>query len=116
MSLKSLNIPSYKPSKEELQIRKLHRKIDDMGYDYENEQDIVKIIEKDNLDVSQFEFPGGSFESYKQDVLDGKYDLDMSCFGTEESDKQLKRDLKSGKLFVKDADEEWERFINSIKD
>lgn len=100
MSLKSLNIPCYEPSKEELQLNHIYWVLGNMGYDCEDERDIVKIIEKNNLDISELEFPGGSFEKFKQDALDGKYDLDESIFMTDEQREELQRKLKNGEISI----------------
>lgn len=99
MSLKSLNIPSYKSSKEMLQINHIYWVLGNMGYDCEDERDIVKIIEENNLDISELEFPGGSFEKFKQDALDGKYDR-QPRFATKESREQRKKDLVAGKIYT----------------
>lgn len=56
-------------------------KLDDMGYYAKSIRDVVKIIEENNIDISGFDFPGESFEKFKQDVVDGKYDLDKTSEG-----------------------------------
>lgn len=115
MSLKSLNILSYEPSKEELLINHIYWVLGNMGYDCEDKRDIVKIIEKNNLDVSELEFPGGSFEKFKQDALDGKYDY-VSHSMTSEERKQLKKKWKAGKIYVHCPDEDWLKHMDSIED
>lgn len=92
---------AYKPSKERLQLNNIFWLLNKTGYDCEDERDIVKIIEENNLDVSQFEFPGESFEKFKQDVLDGKYDSkEYPDKMTDEEVEQMEKDIASGKSYV----------------
>ena len=49
-----------------------------MGYAIHRTRDVIRVIENENLDRSQFDFPYGSFEIYKQHVLDGEFDIDAT--------------------------------------
>lgn len=71
-----------------------------LGYDLEDERDAVKIIENNNLDKSQFDFPYGSFEEFKKHTLDGEFDLDMSnCTLTPEQRRELDLKVERGLLW-----------------
>lgn len=87
-------------------FKKLHHIIGilcDMGYDVEFARDVVIVIENNNLDKSQFDFPYGSFEEFKKFVLDGKFDLDISKHVfTEAQRKERDLKVKKGLLWRRD--------------
>ena len=71
-----------------------------MGYTYcENEHDIIKIIETDNIDISQFNFPENNYEKFKQNVQKHKYEIQLNIM-TKEDEQQLKSDLKNKKINI----------------
>lgn len=91
------------PSEEELKIREMMRIVDEklfsMGFYPEDEWGVVKCIEENHLDVSQFDFPGGSFEMFRINVLAGKYDVKI-YYMTEERKREIEEGIASGKYTV----------------
>lgn len=98
MAISTLQL-SYDVLESDAQILAVIRKLEMMGYDCQDEYDIVRCIEMHCLDVSQFQFPGGSYEVFRKNVNDGKYDV-MLDFVSKEELEQSQKDVYSGKTFV----------------
>ena len=76
------------------------RQLFGMGYDVDDARSAIKIIEDNNLDKSQFDFPYGSFEEFQKHVDAGEFDIDLdmeSMFVTKEQDRQIMDDIEKGK-------------------
>lgn len=72
-----------------------------LGYDVGDAKTAIKIIEDDNLDKSQFDFPYDSFEETKTHVLAGEFDYDIDSFATsQEKINELHKAIKEGKLWI----------------
>ena len=72
-----------------------------MMFDVEDAKAAIKIIEENNLDKSQFNFPYGSFEEFKKHVLNGAYDVNIdSVFISKEEHQKLDDAVEEGKLWV----------------
>lgn len=99
MSIPKLDLPKYEPPKYMLLIDDIMRKLYAMGYFCEDEHDIVKHIEENNIDASQFEFPEGDYEKFKENLDAGEYDVNIHWM-TDEHREQLKRDLAAGKISI----------------
>lgn len=99
MNIDSLDRPKYKTPEYIIKAGVIMRCLDRMGYFCDDEHGIVRIIEENKLDVCQFDFPGGSFEQFKQDVANGKYDIQPK-FSTNDSREQRKKDIASGKIYT----------------
>lgn len=99
MPIRSLNMPKYHAPTNEVLVGVIVRKLYGQGYPCCDARDVVMLIEKHHMDISQFEFPDGNYEKFKRDVLDEKYDDDIH-FMTEDYRKQLQRDLEAGKVFI----------------
>lgn len=80
---------------------KIVRRIRHMGYYVDDTKAAVNLIEKANLDKSQFDFPYGSFEEFKKHAFAGEFDVDESAMHmSDEERKQIKRDVEEGRLWV----------------
>ena len=99
MSIRSLGIPEYKAPKDRILLGIIMRKLYTMGYFCEDEHDIVKYIDENNIDASQFEFPEGDYTKFKDNLDAGKYDVNIHWM-TDEHREQLKRDLTVGKISI----------------
>lgn len=99
MSIPKLDLPKYEPPKHMLLIDNVRQKLYAMGYPCVDKRDIVKYIEENNLDISQFEFPEGDYEKFKENLDAGAYDVEIRVV----SDEELARDqekLRNGELYV----------------
>ena len=71
-----------------------------MGYNVEDAKNALSIIETCNIDKTQFDFPYGSFDAYKQHVLSHDLDLDLtSHIMTSEESEKIEKAIKEGKLW-----------------
>lgn len=62
---------------------------------------IISIIESEKLDVSQFNFPFGSFAEFKNHMQDDCFGNNaMVRFLTKAESAQLHRDIAEGKIWV----------------
>lgn len=52
--------------------------LQDMGYNIDSAREIVDVIKRDKLDISQFVFPYGSFDAFEAHTLAGEFDFDES--------------------------------------
>ena len=72
-----------------------------MGYDVDDARSVICVIDMFNLDKSQFDFPYGSYDKFKQHVNAGKFDInEYSAFATKEECQELDKAVKEGKLWV----------------
>ena len=99
MALPKLSLLNYELPKDSLLLDIIMRKLNAMGYWCEDEHDIIKYIEQYHLDTSQFEFPDGDYDTFKKNLMAGKYDVEIH-FMTDEYREQSKRDVESGKIWV----------------
>lgn len=100
MSVPRFDLPKYKSSERDLKRDIVFRKLYDMDYNVLNERHAIHIIEEYNIDKTQFDWPYGSFEVFKQHVLAGDFDRKITTEITKEQHDQFKKDVKEGKLFV----------------
>lgn len=103
MKIPSIPIPNCIPPKEEIQAGVIIRSLLRLGYDIEDERDAVKIIEYEGIKKFNFDYPYGSFETFKQHVLTGEFDFDIEKdikFGTKEDHERLEKAVEKGKLWV----------------
>lgn len=47
------------------------------GYDIGDAREAIQIIESENLDKSQFDYPYASYDEFKNHVLLGEFDIDV---------------------------------------
>lgn len=74
----------------------------DLGYDVDTGKDIVDAIEQHHLDLSQFDFPYGSFEAFKEHALAGEFDFDVDKrAASPEQIAELRQLVKDKKLYVR---------------
>ena len=98
-------ILKYKPVSDKKTVKSnvIIRQLIELGYDIYDARAAIKIIEDNNLDKSQFDFPYGSFEEFKKHVLAGEFDIDLdikSMFVTKEQDRQIMDDIEKGGRWV----------------
>ena len=100
MPIPRLKMSEYKLTKRD-KMTNVVIKLRVMGYDIEDPRIAIKIIEDDNLDKSQFDFPYDSFEETKAHVLAGEFDFDeSSMIITDERREELRKAVEEGKLWV----------------
>lgn len=94
MPVPRINSDKYKLSKDELKMRRkaalIVNALCEMGYDVGNEREAVQIIEKDNLDKFQFDYPYGSYDLFKKHVLNGEFDVSIHIGSKKEHDEFMK--------------------------
>lgn len=97
MPVPRLNVPKHKLT-ERGKMSNVVIKLNNIGYDVDDPRSAIKIIENDNLDKSQFDFPYGSFEETKKRVLAGEFDCDEKKFYiSDERRKQVEQEMREGK-------------------
>ena len=104
MPVPKFNLPKIKKSEERKKWEKVDiiiRVLTGMGYDVIDVKDAVDIIERNHLDKSKFDYPYGSFETFKQHVLAGEYEYDRkSAYVSKEIHEARIQAVKEGKLWV----------------
>lgn len=70
-----LPAPEYhKPSNQNImKMITIEHLLNNMGFPVKTGKDVVDIIEKNGLDLSQFNFPYDSFEVFKEHALSGEW-------------------------------------------
>ena len=97
MPVPKLNVPKHKLT-ERGKMSNVVIKLNKLGYDVDDARAAIKIIEDDNLDKSQFDFPYGSFEEAKPHVLAGEFDFDEKKFYISvERRKQVEQEMREGR-------------------
>ena len=101
MPVPKLNMPKIpKTSEEKIKRDIIFRKLYDMHYNVLNERNAIRIIEEYNIDKTQFDWPYGSFEAFKQHVLAGDFDRKITTEITKEQHDQFKKDVEEGRSWV----------------
>ena len=79
---------------------KIMRKLRKMGHDINDPNEALAVFETCNIDKTQFNFPYGSFDTYRQHVLSHDLDLDLtSNVMTPEESEKIDKAIKEGKLW-----------------
>lgn len=99
MPVPKANIPEYKKT-ERSKMTDIVTYLYKIGYNVDDARTAIKIIEDDNLDKSQFDFPYGSFEETKSHAFAGEFDFDESVMMTDAEREQFEKDIKEGKLWI----------------
>ncbi len=102
MPVPKMNVALYKISDNEKLLDSLEIALHHCGFlDCENPRVMVKIIEENNLDKSQFDFPYGSFEEFKKHVLNGEYDDDFVInFMTKDDVNDMIKSIEDGRSCI----------------
>ena len=95
-------ILKYEPVSDKKTVKSniIIRQLFGMGYDVDDARSTVKLIEDNNLDKSQFDFPYGSFEEFQKHVDAGEFDYKFSkknMYVTDEQRKQIEQEMREGK-------------------
>lgn len=99
MKIPKLKLQKF-PITEKRKSNNIIYKLTNMGYEVDNAKEALAIFEKHDIDKSQFDFPYGSFESYKQHVLADDLEPDLtSHIITKEQHEQNIKDVQEGKLW-----------------
>lgn len=73
-----------------------------LGYCTDTGKDVVDAIEQNHLDLSQFDFPYGSFEAFKEHALAGEFDIDVyGRIASPEKIAEIRQLVKDKKLWVR---------------
>ncbi len=100
MPVPKVNIPEYKKT-ERSKMTDIVTYLYKIGYNVDDARTAIKIIEDDNLDKSQFDFPHGSFDEFKKHVLDGTYGRYGEIDLLDDKDlEKLDRDIKKGRACI----------------
>ena len=100
MPIPRLNIPKHKLT-ERGKMSNVVIKLNKLGYDVCDAKSVIQIIEKDNLDKSQFDFPYGSFNEAKKHILAGEFDFDIDSFASSQEEiDELHKAVEEGKLWI----------------
>lgn len=79
---------------------KILRKLKHIGYAVNDAKEALLILEKHDIDKSQFDFPYGSFEAYKQHVLAGDLEFDLtSNIMTDEQREEIRINVEEKKIW-----------------
>lgn len=71
-----------------------------LGYRTDTGKDVIDAIEQNHLDLSQFDFPYGSFEAFKEHALSGEFDFDAEKWiASPEKIKEIRQLVKDKKLW-----------------
>lgn len=101
MPIPRIKAPVHKPNENELKLCKLEDDLLQMGYECGDIASIISIIESEKLDISQFDFPFGSFAEFKNHMHDDCFgDNTQVRFLTKAESEQLHRDIAEGKIWV----------------
>lgn len=101
MPVPRLVVPKHKPSEKWFKVNYIVRVLVRAGYDVGDARDVIRVIEENNLDKSQFEYPYDSYDEFKKHVLAGDYDIDVAAMlMTNEERKQLQKDIAEGRLWL----------------
>lgn len=95
--------PPHKADSNDIKLRRIENALDDMGYDCNGVRSIIEIIENCDLDKSQFDFPFGSYDTFKVHVLIGYYDdLENPVLHhmTDDEYAELQKAIRGGKIWV----------------
>lgn len=99
-----LPAPEYhKPSNQNImKMITIEHLLNSMGFPVKTGKDVVDIIEKNHPDLSQFDFPYGSFEAFKEHALAGEFDFDVDKrAASPEQIAELRQLVKDKKLYVR---------------
>lgn len=101
MPIRSLNMPKYHAPTNEVLVGVIVRKLYGQGYPCCDARDVVMLIEKHHMDVSQFEFPDDNYELFKENFLLGKYGI-ASREISDAKRKSMQEKIQKGYLDVYD--------------
>ena len=93
----------YKPSDDDLKLTHIEYVLHQKGYEFDGVRSLIDVIERLAIDVSQFEFPFGSYDSFKERVLNGEYDMyedSVTNCMTEAECARIDKDIVEGKIWV----------------
>ena len=100
MPVPKFKAPKHKPSEIRLKSDYIVRTLISMNYNIKDEKDAIVVIESNGIDKFNFDYPYGSFDAYKEHVLAGEFDIDLSKMMTKAEHDTMERDIKEGKLWV----------------
>lgn len=101
MPVSRLVISEYKVNEKWWKVNYIVRTLVRAGYDIGDAREAIQIIESENLDKSQFDYPYASYDEFKKHVLLGEFDIDVnSMMMTKERREQLDKTVREGKLEI----------------
>ncbi len=100
MPVPKFKAPKHKPSEIRLKSDYIIRTLMSMNYNIEDEKDAIAIIESNGIDKFNFDYPYGSFDTYKEHVLAGEFNVDPSKMMTKAEHDTMEQNIKEGKLSV----------------
>lgn len=77
MPVPRLVVPAHKVNEKWFKVNYIVRTLVRAGYDIGDAREAIQIIESENLDKSQFDYPYASYDEFKKHVLLGEFDIDV---------------------------------------
>lgn len=91
----------HKVDENEIKLCAIEDSLNDMGYLCDGSKSVIKVIEDNNLDKSQFDFPYGSFDKFKESVeQDAFNEYGRVGFLTKSESDKLHKDISEGKIWI----------------
>lgn len=101
MPIPRLKKSEYRSSEEVSRLNSIIYTLRGQGYDVDDAKSVINVIDTFHLDKSQFTFPYGSYDIFKQRAYAGELDVDIdAAIVSEEHCKELDKAVKEGKLWV----------------
>ena len=101
MPIPKLKKSEYRSSEEVSRLNSIIYVLRGQGYDVDDAKSVINVIDALHLDKSQFAFPYGSYDIFKQRAYAGEFDVDIdAAIVSEEHCKELDKAVKEGKLWV----------------
>ena len=101
MSIAKLRKSNHKPSKETSSLNHIIYVLRGRGYDVDDARSVVNVIESLKLDISEFDFPYGSFDEFKKHVSNGAFDVDIDAvLMSDEHCRQLDAKIMASELWL----------------
>ena len=102
MPVPRLVVPEHKVNEKWFKVNYIVRTLVRAGYDIGDAREVIQIIESENLDKSQFDYPYASYDEFKEHVLSGELEIGSidNMFMTKERREQLDKDVREGRLWI----------------
>lgn len=101
MPIPKINFPICKLSQEQLYASNIIQELNKKKYHVENERAAVTLIESVGIKNFDFDYPYGSFETFKEHVLAGEFDVKNKIVKPNNHER-LNQLVKEGKLWRMD--------------
>lgn len=102
MPVPRLVVPEHKVDENCNRMCRIIDDLCDMGYDICTAKEAIQVIETEKLDKSQFNFPYGLYDEFKECVLSGELEIGSidDMFMTKEEQERLDKAVREGELEI----------------